>query len=144
MPTPAAPAPDETTYLKKLVDVYKEQDPASCVDAQAVISHVKYGPHLQRQREALYSAESLRLYARDSFPDGTFDLLQDDVYFGVVDTAEANHSSGLERLQAVLAQSGRLDLGAHEIIGVSQIRDRHGICHQLANGDKLTWVAADE
>jgi hypothetical protein len=142
--TPAAPAPDEATYLKKLVDVYNEQDPASGADAQAVTSHAKFGPHLQRQREAFYSAEALRLYARDSVPDGTFELLQDDVYTGVVDTADADHPSGLARLRAVLTQSGQLDLGAHALISVSKLQDRQGICHQLANGERLTWVATDE
>lgn len=142
--TPEAPAPAEATYVKKLMDVYQEQDPASCSDVDSVAAHVRYGAHLQRQREAFYSAEAMRLYARDSVPDGTFELLQGDVYAGVVDTAEASHSSGLDRLRAVLTQAGQLDLGAHALISVSKIQDRHGICHQLANTEKLTWVAVDE
>lgn len=142
--TPEALAPDEATYVKKLVDVYNEQDPESCADVDSVAAHAKYGPHFQRQREAFYSAEALRLYARDSVPDGTFELLQDDVYTGVIDLAEANHPSGLDRLRAVLTQSGQLDLGAHALISMSKLQDRQGICHQLANVDKLTWVAADE
>lgn len=81
------------------------------------------------------------MYARDSVPDGTFELLQGDVYSGVIDTAEADHASGLDRLRAVLTQSGQLDLGAHALISVSRIEDRQGICHQLANADRLTWVA---
>ena len=105
-------------------------------------AHQKYGPHLQRQREAFYSAEALRLYARDSVPDGTYELLQGDVYTGVIDTAEADHASGMDRLRAVLTQSGQLDLGAHSLISVSRIEDRQGICHQLANADRLTWVVS--
>lgn len=142
--TPTAPAPAESIYVKKLVDVYIEQAPAVCSDTESVAAHAKYGPHLQRQREAFYSAEALRLYARDSVPEGTFELLQEDVYAGVIDTAETNHASGLDRLRAVLTQSGQLDLGAHALISVSRIEDRQGICHQLANADKLTWVASDE
>ena len=141
---PTAPAPSEANYVKKLVDAYHEQDPATCTDVESTSAHAKHGPHLQRQREAFYSAEALRLYARDSVPDGTYELLQDDVYTGVVDTAEATHSSGLDRLRAVLTQSGQLDLGAHTLISMSNLKDRQGICHQLANADKLTWVAADE
>jgi hypothetical protein len=142
--TPETPAPDEATYVKKLVHVYKEQDSASCSDTESVAAHAKYGAHLQRQREAFYAAEALRLYARDSVPDGTFQLLQEDVYTGVVDTAEASHPSGLDRLRAVLTQSGQLDLAAHVLISVSKLQDRQGICHQLANADRLTWVAVDE
>lgn len=142
--TPEAPTPDEAVYVKKLVDVYNEQDTESGSDAKEVAAHAKYGAHLQRQREAFYAAEALRLYARDSVPNGTFELLQNDVYTGVVDTAEADHSSGLERLRAVLTQSGQLDLGAHALISVSKLQDRQGICHQLANTEQLTWVAIDE
>lgn len=138
------PSSTEATYVKKLVDVYREQDPARCSDTDSVTAHAKYGAHLQRQREAFYSAEALRLYARDSVPDGTFELLQGDVYTGIIDTAEADHASGLDRLRAVLTQSGQLDLGAHALVSVSRIEDRQGICHQLANADRLTWVANDE
>ena len=136
-PVPVTPKPDEAVYVKKLVDVYSEQNPASS-------AHAKHGSHFQRQREAFYSAEALRVYARDSVPDGTYELLQDDVYTGVIDTAEANHPSGLDRLRAVLTQSGQLDLGAHTIISMSTLKDRQGICHQLANADKLTWVDTNE
>ncbi|MCO1339893.1 hypothetical protein BJH93_13505 [Kocuria polaris] len=141
---PEVPLPVEATYVMKLVDVYHEQDPTSCSDVDSVAAHAKHGPHLQRQREAFYSAEALRLYARDSVPDGTYELLQDDVYTGVIDTAEANHSSGLDRLRAVLTQSGQLDLVAHTLISMSNLKDRQGICHQLANADKLTWMDTNE
>lgn len=142
--TPVIPEPEEAVYVKKLVDVYSEQDPASCSDVDSVSAHTKYGAPFQRQRESFYAAEALRLYARDSVPDGTYELLQDDVYTGVIDTAEANHPSSLDRLRAVLTQSGQLDLSAHTLISVSTLKDRQGICHQLANADKLTWVDTNE
>lgn len=141
---PVTPRPEEAVYVKKLVDVYSEQDPESCSDVDSVSAHAKYGPHFQRQREAFYSAEGLRLYARDSVPSGTFEMLQDDVYNGVIDIVDANHPSGLDRLRAVLTHSGQLDLGAHRLISISTLKDRQGICHQLANADKLTWVDSDE
>jgi len=141
---PINPTGGEIIYIGKLVDVYKEQDPSACPDIDSVTTHSKYGAHLQRQREAFHSAEALRRYARDSVPDGTFELLQNDVYIGVIDTAEADHASGMERLRAVLTQSGQLDLGAHSLISVSGNIDRQGICHQLANADSLTWVETNE
>lgn len=140
---PATPTALEATYVKKLIEVYAEQDPTSCTDVSSVAAHQSYGPHLQQQREAFYSAEALRLYARDAVPEGTYALLQEDVYMGVIDIAEADHAVGMDRLRAVLAQSGSLDLSAHSLISVSHIRDRKGICHQLANADRLTWVNCD-
>lgn len=141
----ATPSRSETTYVAKLIEVYREQDPASCFDVSSVVSHVKHGRHFQRQRECFYSAEALRLYARDSVPDGTYERLQDDVYNGVIETMEKDYPSGLERLRGVLIQAGQLDLGAaHALISRSTIKDRYGICHQLANLDRLTWMISDE
>ena len=80
------------------------------------------------------------VYARDSVPPGTFDKLQDDIHSGVIDTAEADHGTGFDRLTSVLSLVGQLDLSRHTLITVTEIDDRKGICHQLANADRLTWL----
>lgn len=133
-------AESETRYVAQLIDVYAEKEPTETFAAETVSSHSKFGNHFQRQRESFYSAEALRLYARDSVPPGTFEALQTDVHSGVVEVAEASHQSGMDRLTSVLTTSGQLDLSAHALISVSSIDDRKGICHQLANEDRLTWV----
>lgn len=138
-PGPALSA-DEDVYVRKLLDIYYEgksptPSPFSLDDVP-----LENQEHFGRQRKDFYSAEELRLYARDSVPDGTYELLQDDVYVGVIDTAEAEYESGMERLRAVLSQSVRLDLKSHTLILKATLNERKGICHQLANADKLTWV----
>ena len=129
----------ETRYVAQLIEVYAEQEPTETFAAETVSSHGTFGGHFQRQRESFYSAEALRLYARDSVPPGTFEALQTDVFSGVVEVAEASHQSGMDRLTSVLMTSGQLDLSAHALVSVSSINDRKGICHQLANEDRLTW-----
>lgn len=143
-PTPEHPLAEEARYIEKLVDVYREQDSAKCCDTRSVASHPKYGPQFQRHREAFYSAEALRVYARDSVPDGTYELLQEDVYTGVIDVAETDHPSGLDRMRSVLTVSGQIDLSAHTLVSVSRLQDRQGICHQLANIDRLHWLISDD
>lgn len=130
----------EARYVAQLIDVYSEKEPAATFAADSVSSHSKFGGHFQRQRESFYSAEALRLYARDSVPTGTFEALQTDVFSGVVEVAESTHATGMDRLANVLTTSGQLDLSAHALISVSSINDRKGICHQLANEDRLNWV----
>lgn len=146
-PGHAAPEPEigahESRYVAQLIEVYSEKEPTESFAAQSVSAHSKFGSHFQRQRESFYSAEALRLYARDSVPPGTFDALQTDVHSGVVEVAEASHQSGMDRLTSVLTTSGQLDLSAHALISVSSIDDRKGICHQLANEDRLTWVTEE-
>lgn len=133
----------EARYVAQLLAVYAEREPTGTFVPETVSTHGKFGGHFQRQRESFYSAEALRLYARDSVPPGTFEALQTDVYAGVVEVAEASHPSGMDRLASVLSTSGQLDLRAHALIAVSRISDRKGICHQLANEDRLTWVAEE-
>lgn len=135
--------PHETRYVAQLIDVYSEKEPTETFFAESVSSHGRFGRHFQRQRESFYSAEALRLYARDSVPPGTFAALQTDVLAGVVEVAESSHPTGMERLTSVLTASGQLDLGAHALISVSRLDDRKGICHQLANEDRLTWVKGE-
>lgn len=137
---PPEPAAEETRYVQQLVDVYRERHPGEAVDAANAAANPRVGEHFQRQRQAFYKAESLRVYARDSVPPGTFDDLQNDIHAGVVDVVDADHSDGWARLGRVLAHVGTLDLARHTLIQVSDIEDRKGICHQLANVNRITWV----
>jgi hypothetical protein len=61
--------------------------------------------------EGVASAEALRLYARDSVPEGTFQALQDDVHAGVVEVAESDHQgqpvSGGSRIRVNFGDLGQ-------------------------------------
>ncbi|MGY2127378.1 ABC-three component system protein [Blastococcus sp. SYSU DS0617] len=136
---PVDVAPHETRYVSQLFSVYCEKHPEEDLSVDSLAFNARIGQHFQRQRESFYKAESLRVYARDSVPPGTFDKLQDDIHSGVIDTAEADYGTGFERLSNVLSLVGQLDLSRHTLIAVTEIDDRKGICHQLANVDRLTW-----
>ncbi len=146
LPRPEAPLPpeelasQETRYVAQLVEVYEEQAPDETFVAIGLSSHPEVGEHFRRQRFAFYQAEALRLYARDAVPEGTFEFLQRDVLAGVIEVAELDHAHGMARLSQVLTTAGQLELGAHTLISVATVDDRKGVCHQLANEDRLTWV----
>lgn len=143
---PTAPPPEEVAghekrYVAQLVDVYRENTPGEQLEQDALSSHPTHGDHFKRQRISFYSAEALRLHARDSVPEGTFEALQDDVHSGVVEVADATHPTGMDRLRAVLTSVMNVQLDGHAaLLSVSRADDRKGICHQLANEDRLTWV----
>lgn len=139
-PPPEDIAEHETRYLEQLLAVYSERHPDEKFDVATLATHGRVGHHFQRQRTSFYKAESLRLYARDQVPPGTFEKLQDDIYSGVIDTAEADHRDGFARLCSVLEQVSNIDLNRHKLITVSDNDDRKGVCHQLANVHRLTWV----
>jgi len=96
--------------------------------------------HFKRQREAFYHAESLRVFVRDKVEPGTFETLQEEIYHGVVDTCDADYDDGYERVVAVTGAAQTLPINAHPLAPSTFVQDKHGICHQLANVDRLKWM----
>ncbi|MFF1932014.1 ABC-three component system protein [Streptomyces sp. NPDC058228] len=143
-PAPPEHAAGETRYIQQLLDVYSEKWGYSSGSPDGARAHPKAVRNLQRQREAFYCAEQLRVFARDSVPTGTFESLQDDVHSGVVEVEERDFDTGYERLHAVLDAARDMQLGANVLLPVVKPDDRKGICHQLANENRLTWVQEDE
>jgi hypothetical protein len=139
-PPPTEVTLAEARYVAQLLEVYNERFSAETIESNNVTVHQIAGPHFKRQREAFFKAEALRVYARDSVHPDTFSRLQDDIYNGVIDLAEDIHPNGWTRMTKVLVQVGTLDLQHHSLIQVSDLQDRTGICHHLANSDRLTWV----
>lgn len=137
---PAAIADSETRYVEQLFEVYRESHPADNLAPDTLHAQPRLASHFQRQRESFYSAEALRLHARDAVPPGTFEALQTDVHSGVIEVADAEHASPMDRLTQVLQASTQIDLTSHALTSISRTEDRKGICHQLANDDRLTWV----
>lgn len=136
---PQEVGPEELVYLTKLVEAYRERYVSVDTVASAGL-HDKAGAHLQRQRESFFRAEALRTFARDRVLPNTFEGLQNELFDAVVETVEADHSDGLERLRHTLEQAVNAQLSANALIQVTEPADRRGICHQLANDDRLTWV----
>jgi hypothetical protein len=139
-PPPAQPAEAESLYLRKLLDAYGNHLGLSVANREELTSHPELAGHYNRQRVLFYSAESLRNFARDRTPPRTFSSLQDDVYNGVIDICETSHADALERLRKTVTAAGQLDVSGNALVGVARVADKQGICHQLANEDRLTWM----
>jgi hypothetical protein len=137
---PAESAEAESLYLRKLLDAYGDHLGKSVAAKGELAPHPNLQEHYNRQRVLFYSAESLRNFARDRTPPRTFDSLQDDVYHGVIDICEAVYVDALERLRMTLSTAGQLDVGGNALAGVTRVADKQGVCHQLANDDRLTWT----
>lgn len=137
---PAEPTKAESLYLRKLLDAYGDHLGKSVTDCEELALHPDLQGHYKRQRVLFYSAESLRNFARDRTPPRTFDSLQDDVYNGVIDICEVSHADALERLRKSVTAAGQLDVSGNALVGVTKVADKQGICHQLANDDRLTWT----
>jgi hypothetical protein len=143
VPSPSdEPAEHEQRYLEQLLDAYNERYPGQGIGHATARKHETLAGHYTRQREAFYSAEALRVFARDSVPEGTFDGLQSELHDGVIDTHDRDYDDGLDRLYEVTRVAGQLAMTSNELLPRVTVRDRSGICHQLANEDRLIWCHA--
>jgi hypothetical protein len=142
-PSPQPPteiAPHENRYVAQLLEAYGDNKSTTFASPSAL--HANDQRHFQRARESFYCAEALRSFSRDTLPPGAFENLQDQIHDGVIDTAEAPHACGLTRLNATVEHATKLDITSSALLGRLEQKDRRGVCHQLANGDRLIWVPA--
>lgn len=137
---PSDIADGESVYVGQLLAAYADHTKKDVPNHGALKAWKKLEDHFQRQRECFYHAESLRVFVRDKVEPGTFETLQDEVFHGVVDVSTGAHADGLARVDAVTAAAQTLALDAHPLGPSAFIRDRRGICHQLANEDRLKWT----
>ncbi|TDD29238.1 hypothetical protein E1218_05060 [Kribbella turkmenica] len=143
-PVPAPePAEHEQRYVEKLLAVYRERHGDPDITSANAGTRPAVRDHYHRQRVAFYSAEALRVFARDSVPDGTFSALQEEIFDGVIDVHDLDHDSGFARLHEVSQAARSLSITSNGLLPVVAVRDRTGICHQLANDDRLDWCRAD-
>lgn len=137
--TPAVPKREEARYLEQLLQAYREQYQIGAQHVDELETESDAWRHLARQREYFYWAESLRIYARECVPVGTFEDLQSELEEGVRESHDEQHASGYARLLAVLRASTAVNVTSNPLIDVLKSKDRKGICHQLANEDRLRW-----
>lgn len=139
-PPPAVPDDIEAIYIGKLWEAYADhlQAAISCVDD--ISERPDLVEHLGDSRVEFFSAEALRAFSRDTLPPHEYEKLQDEVHSGVKDEVRASHLDGYARVVAVVRAARSLQITSHALVSKLSVRDRGGICHQLANDDKLTWV----
>ncbi|EHY91110.1 ABC-three component system protein [Saccharomonospora azurea] len=137
---PAEQREHEVVYVQKLLATYNEKYGLQLQTLQEARDHARTQQHFARQREAFYSAESLRVFARESVPYETFEAVESDLFETVIEVEEREYGLGYERLTAVLeAAANHQPNPANILAPVITVRDRKGLCHHLANDNRLSW-----
>lgn len=137
---PSEIASIEERYVRQLLDAYSDHLSRSVASPTDIADNGVLMAHFREARVEFFSAEALRSFSRDTLPLGEFERLQDEFETGVADEARRAHPDGYERVLAVVRTARGLQITAHALIPRMAVRDRGGICHQLANDDRLTWV----
>jgi hypothetical protein len=138
---PAEIEDHEQRYVEQLIEAYQDHKD-DVVKLETLPAHPELERHFARARVRYFCAETLRLDVRDNLPDGvTFDQVQDQVLDAVSDICEdKKHASGFERVNAVTDHAGIYVVQDHPLKGYLHSQILKGVCHQLANVDKLKWV----
>lgn len=129
----------ESPYIVRLLEAYS--DHAGVVLGVAdLVAYEQLHRHLLRSRERFFHAESLRNFSRDTFPPGQFEDLQEEFFDAVIDTVEDSHANGLHRVNAAIKVAQQLDPTKNALRNLLGVKDKAGICHQLADNARLKWV----
>lgn len=131
---------EETVYVAKLLAAYGEAAKQSFPTVDTLAQTTPYPGHLKRSRRAFFRAEQLNRFSRELFAPGTFDKLKDQIHDGVADTVATAHAHGYARVLAATEAARNLQLGNSDLSALVEVADRHGICHHLANEDRIEWV----
>lgn len=132
---------EESRYVQQLFNAYSDYLKTPVNDVSALSSSLSCD--FSRQRERFYHAESLRNFARDTVPEGTFESLQEEFFHGVIDICDSDHRDGLARMRATVSQAANIQTESNPLKSAVLVQDKQGICHQLANEDRLIWVPND-
>lgn len=132
-------AHDELPYISQLFAAYSDHLKCDVQEIQA-IDDSDLLEHFQDSRLEFYSAESLRLFSRETLPPGEYFQLQREVHDGIRDELRLSHPDSYAKVLAVVKTAKGLSLANHPLVTRVLNRDKGGVCHQLVNEDLIKWV----
>ena len=141
-PAPSGVTPDdialgETVYVGKLLEVYSEETGAVLQSANDLDAHVQWKADLQKQRIRFYDAEAFMAHYRDQTEPGTIEDFAEQIH-DAIEPAVAAKIGAHPRLTAALSTAGQA-APASVLAPRAKVRVKQGVCHQLANDDRVSW-----
>lgn len=129
------------TYIKKLLAAYSEYKNEEITRVEALERFADLLRNFKEQRISFYFAEQLKQFGKETYPpDAQYHELTEQIYSGIMETLDMDFDNGFERLLAVLTQATNIQIDSHILKDLLKVRDRKGICHQLANDDRISWI----
>jgi hypothetical protein len=133
-------AAEEEKYVACLLAAYRDHAHDDGIQCNSLPGYLDQ--HFRLSRERYYCAETIREYSRDELPEPyTFADVQNQVYDSVIDTAlRPDHADGYIRVVEVVKVAQTTQISNHPLRSYVKPKSLQGICHQLANEEKLKWV----
>lgn len=130
----------ENTYINHILDTYSEMENTN-INRENIPS--KYIEHFKRQRKHYYSAFTLEKITRDACKnEKPFLDIKEDIYDSIIDTVEdTSIKTGYQRLNNSLKEARDCQISdSNELSNAVNSSSKQGICHYLANENKVKWV----
>lgn len=136
------PSELDMPYVQNLMFLYSDMLGEVVPDIDSLIkSNSRYANHFIRQRKAYYTADSLRRFLRDEFiTEGVFDLFEEEIHDGIIDTYEDTYLDKFTRLNEVTKAARSLMIQSSTIQEILP-NDKVGTCHILVDKGELDWNA---
>jgi len=132
----------ETQYIQKILTAFSE-DCGAILSAAGLSPYKTYQRDLKRAREDFYSAESLKNFSRDNLPNGAFEKVQDEVLVAIDHVMNDSYKNAYHRMRGTLRYAPTVFLITKYLKDYTSAGDKRGVCHQLANDDKINWKTDD-
>lgn len=146
VPVPKVATKDEQVYIDELFLAYGDAEGMDSFSIDNLSSFPDYSDDLEDRRIDFYAAETIRrgvLELKGTSLTGQFDVLKDETFNGVKDTAKRTHPNAYERMLAVMEQAVVAPV-TNYILSASPYwisgKIKKGVCHHLVNDGKLKWI----
>jgi hypothetical protein len=143
---PSAVQSKELNYITQLLEVYSEKTgrEMTIVDLE-FLKTMDLIDHYNEQRNSFYCAESLEIFSRENFPDSeplpfielkneSYSIISNMLLIMEKDPAFARLVSSVQEVLRSSFSSNPLSLNQE-----LKALDKKGICHYLANENKVKW-----
>ena len=149
-PVPIQPPKDlancELKYVNELYSIYQEKTGSTFSKPEDLLPFKRLKNHFERQRKDYYLAETVHRGLRDTIcqdEQENFAYVKNEIYDGVINTAEKEYACGYDRLTAVMEHVTSVQLSHNmQLLLLNWIGpgEKKGICHMLVNDERLSWL----
>jgi hypothetical protein len=129
--------PHEIVYVGKLLEVYAETTGVAIADVSDLDGHAEWKDDLQKQRVRFFDAEAFIATYRDQTEPGTTEDFADQIA-DAIEPSLMSKEAALDRLTKALTTAA-ITTPANVLSPQAKPRVKQGVCHQLANDDRVTW-----
>ena len=136
----------EMKYVHELYLVYEEKTGTVFNNPDDLGKYKKLQAHFIRQRKNYYLAETVHRGLRDTMcisETSSFDYVKDEIYEGIITTAEMDYETSFDRLNKVMEHVTSVQLSnntASMLLNWIGPGEKKGVCHMLVNDGRIHWT----